>query len=244
MPRLALLGLLAPIALGGALACGGGEEIERRSSLQRGRDLFASRETGGTQNQVSCATCHFTEPDPASSRILAGHPLAGAVQRPTFWGGQRTDLLQAINDCRYFFMGSTAPWTRDDEQAKVVHEYLGSLPPSLPNALPFTIVPVAKDVPGGDAKRGEAVYDGACRACHGAVHTGRDKIRGNLPVLPDEEVKALRELFNFDATQIRITFIEKIRHGGFLGLYGLMPPYSTEALSDADLGALLTFFQL
>jgi thiosulfate dehydrogenase len=41
-----------------------------------------------------------------------------------------------------------------------------------------------------------------------------------------------------------LVFIEKVRHGGFLGYGGLMPPFSLEAMTDAELGALLSFLGL
>lgn len=34
-------------------------------------------------------------------------------------------------------------------------------------------------------------------------------------------------------------FVQKVRHGGFLGYGGKMPPYSQEKLTDQDLGDLL-----
>ena len=51
----------------------------------------------------------------------------------------------------------------------------------------------------------------------------------------------VREVFWFED---RKAFIEKIRHGGFLGYGGTMPPFSQAVLSDADLGALLAFLKL
>ena len=38
----------------------------------------------------------------------------------------------------------------------------------------------------------------------------------------------------------RLVVIEKVRHGQFFGVGGNMPLFSREAMSDADLGALLT----
>jgi thiosulfate dehydrogenase len=39
-------------------------------------------------------------------------------------------------------------------------------------------------------------------------------------------------------------FVEKTRHGGFLGYGGTMPPFSLNVLSDEDLADLLTFLRL
>ena len=62
--------------------------------------------------------------------------------------------------------------------------------------------------------------------------------------MPEESVDYLNKTYAFDKVQVRVTFVEKIRHGGFLGVFGNMPLYSLEAMSDADLGALLTFLDL
>jgi thiosulfate dehydrogenase len=228
-----------------AAACSSDPDVERRSSVEHGKALFEDKNASNSRlNVFTCATCHRAEGAAGDGRILPGYDLAGAVDRPTYWGGQRSDLLAAINDCRYFFMNATQAWTANDEDAKVVYAYLASLPKTQTGALPFTVVQVAKDLPGGDRARGEQVFDASCRSCHGAAHTGRGKVRSGIALLPEEEVDYLNKTFAFDKVQIRVTFIEKVRHGGFLGVFGNMPLYSTEAMSDADLSSLLTFLGL
>jgi thiosulfate dehydrogenase len=228
-----------------SVGCSSDPEIERRSSVEHGKALFDDTKVStSTLNVFTCATCHRAETRADDTRILPGYDLGGAVDRPTFWGGQRSDLLAAINDCRYFFMSATRAWTANDPEAQAVYAYLASVPKTQTGALPFTVVPVAKDVPGGDRTRGEQVFDGSCRSCHGAAHTGRGKLRSGIPLLPEESVDYLNKTYAFDKTQVRVTFVEKIRHGGFLGVFGNMPLYSIEALSDADLSALLTFLDL
>jgi thiosulfate dehydrogenase len=239
-----LIALTAVTALAAAIACSTDPGVDRRSPVEHGRDLFSSTEASGAQaNAFTCATCHKTVPDPSDARIVPGAVLAGVVDRPTFWGGARNDLLRAINDCRYFFMGAQASWTADDEAAKAMYAYLASLPSLAPGAQAFTIVPVAANLPVGDAARGAQVFDASCRACHGRPHSGDKKLRQGIPTLPEESRRYFEGL-GFDAMQVRITFVEKARHGAFLGLYGSMPPYSTESLSDADLGSLLAFLGL
>jgi thiosulfate dehydrogenase len=141
-------------------------------------------------------------------------------------------------------MNATAAWTANDEDAKAMYAYLASLPKTQPGALPFTVVQVAKDLPDGDRGRGEQVYDNSCRICHGAAHTGRGKLREAIPTLPEGSADVLKQSYGFDKVQVRTTFVEKARHGGFLGVFGNMPLYSTEALSDADLGPVLTYLDL
>lgn len=225
--------------------CSSDPEIERRSAVEHGRDLFESpKASNSSLNVFTCATCHRAEAKDGDTRILPGYDLGGAVDRPTFWGGQRSDLLTAINDCRYYFMNATQAWTANDADAKAVYAYLASVPKTAPGALPFTVVQVAKDLPAGDRARGEQVFDASCRSCHGEAHTGRGKLRGGIPLLPEESVDYLNKTYQFDKTAIRVTFVEKVRHGGFLGVFGSMPLYSIEAMSDADLAAVLTFLDL
>jgi thiosulfate dehydrogenase len=42
----------------------------------------------------------------------------------------------------------------------------------------------------------------------------------------------------------RLIFIEKIRHGRFLGYGGEMPPFSSELLSDADVADVLEYLSI
>lgn len=233
--------LLLPLVV----ACSSDPEVERRSAIEHGKALFDDKKASNSSlNVFTCSTCHRAEANADDKRILPGYDLGGAVDRPTYWGGQRSDLLAAINDCRYFFMNATQDWTANDEDAKVVYAYLASVPKTQPGALPFSVVQVAKDLPAGDRARGEQVFDASCRSCHGAAHTGRGKLRSGIALLPEEEVDFLSKTYNFDKVAVRVTFIEKVRHGGFLGVFGNMPLYSTEAMSDADLSALLSFLDL
>jgi thiosulfate dehydrogenase len=224
-------------------ACPSAEtEVVNKSALDHGRDLFASPGASPSPvNLFSCATCHRAEE--ADSRILPGVDLAGVTLRPTFWGGRENDLLRSVNQCRTLFMNAQQPWTVDDEEAKVLYLFLSSLPEAAPEAQPFTVVPIAADLPAGDPQLGADIYARACQSCHGVAHTGDGRLASRIPVLPEETLAYLATL-GFDELEKRITFAEKVRHGGFLGLFGNMPPYSTEALSDADLGALLAFLGL
>lgn len=234
---------LALVAIAG---CSGEPEVERRSALDHGRTLFSSTEASVSPlNAYSCSTCHAAEAQGAGdTRILPGHVLAGAVDRSTFWGGARNDLLTSINDCRYYFMNATVPWTADDEPAKALYAYLASLPKTAAGPLPFTVVEVAQDLPAGDRAQGASVFERSCRSCHGAVHTGEGRLRDGIPALPDESVQSLTRAYGFTKDEVRLTFVEKVRHGAFLGVYGNMPPYSLESLADADLSALLAYLEL
>ena len=229
--------IVLAFALAGA-ACGGTETKEEHgTAADHGAFLFGRKSTSDSrENLFSCATCHSTTPD--ASRLAVGGPLAGAIERPSYWGGAVFDLLAAINACRIQFMSARDPWLDSDEDAKAMYGYLKSLPATSPGAQPFTVVRTVQDVSNGDAAQGGAVFERACAPCHGAIHTGKGRVGTIVPRLPEDTV---REHVGYTPREVRLVFVEKTRHGGFLGYGGAMPPFSTEALSDADLGALLAF---
>src|SRR5205085_1371186 len=95
------------------------ESVETRTgtAVEHGAALFEDPATSPSPSNVfSCATCHTDE----GGRIEPGYPLEGATKRASFWGGQRVDLLEAINDCRLSFMDARAPWTKDDDDARAM----------------------------------------------------------------------------------------------------------------------------
>jgi thiosulfate dehydrogenase len=243
-----MIGLRTGLALAFALAplmgCSGAPEpkVVHGTAIDHGKALFSDpKASPSTLNAFSCATCHASEANAAMGRILTGAPLAGVTRRPTFWGGQENDLLRAINHCRYNFMDATAPWQADDEDAEAMYAYLASLPEEQTGAVPFTLVPAVADLPAGDAKVGERAFTEACASCHGAIHTGEGRISTRAPRLPDDTRKEHAE---YSAKDQRVIFVEKIRHGGFFGYGGSMPPFSREAMSDAQLGSLLAYIGL
>lgn len=225
------------------ISCSMDRATETKDAVEHGRDIFDDTSASdSTVNAFSCGTCHRHQ-STADTRILPGADLAGVVERPTYWGGQEDDLLGAINHCRYYFMGAQRRWLPADDDAAAMFAFLSSLPATAKGAQPFTIPLVATDLPAGNAARGAIVFQSSCQSCHGEAHDGKGVLRNGIPVLPEESVRYF-ESIGFDATQRRVTFVEKVRHGSFLGLYGSMPPYSKEAMSDADLAALLAFLGL
>jgi thiosulfate dehydrogenase len=182
-------------------------------------------------NVFACATCHDVVP-----LIKPGASLAGATLRPSFWGGQENDLLRAVDDCRTYFMDASAPLSSADADAQDLYAYLVSLEPGDSDPVPFTIVQTVADVPRGDAGRGTALFANACATCHGSMHGGSGRLASRIPVLPDETLAAHA---SYGAADQRLIFIEKVRHGGFLGYGGDMPPFSLEILDDSGLSDLL-----
>jgi thiosulfate dehydrogenase len=92
---------------------------------------------------------------------------------------------------------------------------------------------VVKDLdprlPRGDAQRGAPLYAAACASCHGSMHSGKGRLSARIPKLPEDTIA---EHADYSLRDQRLVFLEKIRHGGFYGYGGDMPPFSLEALSD------------
>lgn len=215
------------------------------TAADQGAALFESPALSSNSfNVYSCATCHGPEAPSASSPLRTGAPLAGVVDRPTYWGGTEIDLLRSVNHCLMYFMLQDEPWTGQEPEAVLLYAYLESLSESAaatPEPAPFTIVKLPVDLPNGDAARGQTTYDRACATCHGALHTGDSKLVEHAPTLP-EDVLASHPAPTFTEEQRRLAFVFKIRHGSFMGNQGQMPPFSTETLTDAEVSDLLAFF--
>ena len=165
------------------------------------------------------------------------------MARTSTWGGKTLHLLDAVNSCLVYFMRADA-LDSESSSGRQLYEYLWSITPdgADPVPQPFTIIENIVSVPLGNPVAGEAVYAAACRRCHGEAHTGRGSIITPTPfVLPESTSE-------YDATFPGIPpgllVIEKVRHGGFFGLGGVMAPYSLEAMSDEQLGDLLAFLGL
>jgi thiosulfate dehydrogenase len=222
-----------------AVACGGEEDTTReRSAVERGRALFSSPTLSRNSfNELSCSSCHATSS--ADTRLLPGAPMPGVVLRPSYWGGDETDLLESLNQCLSSFMLETKGLAPDDPNAVDLYAFLESLPPERPDAQPFDLVRELGPVPAGDAARGEGLYASACGWCHGAIHTGEGRGVALAVLVPEATLDEHGDDPTYD---VRTVFVEKIRHGRFLGFGGLMPPFSRELLSDQDVGDVLAYF--
>jgi thiosulfate dehydrogenase len=220
-------------------------EIKQASAADHGAALFLDPTlTGTAANAYSCATCHFTRV-PASTTsgpILTGAPLAGVTRRPSYWGGQEVELLRSLNNCLYYFMLENAPVEATDERAEALFAYLDSLPssPEDEKPWPFTIEVEVQPIALGQASTGKALYERSCQSCHGAPKTGDNRLVPRAPILPDQTL-AQHPLGTYTEEERRLVFVQKTRHGGFLGYGGQMPPYSKEILSDEALGDILAY---
>lgn len=207
-----------------------------------GAELFSDPTVSTSPyNTFSCATCHQVGADPGSAeaRIDPGYDLANVIHRGSWWGGYETRLLDAMNVCVKEFMGGRR-LTAEDLDAQALFEYLEEHS-SAADARPLAMT-VVKDATGlsrleGDAVRGADVYARACHRCHGAPHTGEGRSTERATVVPEDTAAAF-------PSNTRAAVVEKIRHGKFFGIGGIMPLYSAETLSDQEIADMLAYLGL
>jgi thiosulfate dehydrogenase len=217
-----------------------------QSGVDYGAELFGRRDglSASDMNAFSCADCHRTTaaPEAGDDRIVPGAPLYGVAARERWWGGQALSLLEAVDTCVVYFMRGQ-PLDPESDKARALHEYLDSItPPGSPtDVLPMTVVENIQPIPLGDPTRGAELYRRACRYCHGDVHTGAGNILTRKVILPDV-AKDYDRLFPNVPHGLVVT--EVTRHGRFFGVGGTMPFFTTELLSDEQLGDILAFLGL
>jgi thiosulfate dehydrogenase len=232
----AALGVIATGAVAFTAGCRGPGASD---AVAYGEGLFNSPSMSTSLfNHFSCATCHAATSDPTPGRIYAGYPLANVAFRDGLWGGYEPTLRDAASFCLVFFMRGE-PLASDDLRGRALYEYLASLSPDDPSpALPLTVVETVEEVDRGDPARGRAVYDAACHNCHGTYPGGHHRLDRSIPRLVDQ-FETYPE--HFPGIDPALVIVEKVRHGQFFGVGGVMPLYSREALSDEDLGALIAY---
>lgn len=216
----------------GAGACGPQPAAERGAALARDPGLSES-----PSNVYACTTCHAVSADEGALR-LPGYPLAGAARRPRLWGGEVTYLLDAVNLCVAEFMRGDRMGA-DDPRGLALLAYLQELSPAAEPARPLTIVRTIDDgylgaLPQGDGARGEASYRAACAYCHGDKDSGAGRLGPRVSLLPGDTIKSF-------GAQARAVTAEKVRHGKFFGISGVMPLFAQERLSDGELADVLRY---
>jgi thiosulfate dehydrogenase len=225
-----------------ALATACTQEI---SASERGAEVFGDPSLADSEfnTAVSCATCHQTSATPDADRIDPGYSLHGVAARSGYWGDKVHNLAEAVNTCLIYFMrGRALDETSDD--ARALYEYLLSITPdgSPSEPLPLSVVENVMAIPLGDPPAGEIVYRNTCSRCHGEAHTGDGNITDPEITLPEYAIENYPT--DFPGTPPGLVVIEKVRHGRFFDVGGYMPLYSTEALSDQQIGDLLAFLGL
>jgi thiosulfate dehydrogenase len=219
------------------------ETVETRTAEQRGEAIVSDpRGLSASQfNPFSCNTCHAKPGDDTAARRFPGAPLAGATSRPTYWGGRFHSLADAVGECVTHFQRGT-DFDPQSDPARDLYAYLLRIGQTGQTAaVPFTIVRSAADLPRGDAARGAGVWNVACRSCHGEPRTGAGRISDIASIVPEA---TQTEHGKEGPDVVRVVVIEKIRHGSYLGFPGTMPPFSTETLSDAEVGDLIAYLGL
>ena len=230
VPRSSLIAVVLSFA-----AAGCAEDLTI-SSADHGRDLYNSKALSSSNlNNYTCANCHTLERT-EGGLLLPGGPLAGSTRRLSLWGGQENDLLRSINACRSYFMLAPEPLKADEPDAEALYAFLKSLEPGDPEPVPFTVVRMIEPIARGDADAGTLGYTRTCGYCHGTMHGGLGRLSDRVPVLPEDTIA---EHIDYTPRDLRLVFIEKVRHGRFYGYGGDMPPFSTEVLSDPELANIL-----
>lgn len=240
--------VIAAVALG-LVGCGDTERVaplaERGAQLARDPSVTRSQ-----YNRFACVTCHAERAEDLGGRTLPGAVLQGVSRRPTFWGGEVLNLREAVARCWVYFMRGVEA-DLDGPTGDALWAWLDALSPAdagVSAAAPFTVPRTAIDLPNGDAARGARVYARTCQHCHGAFGSGAGRIGTLVSVLPtdtlNEHCRGTPPAGVADLpTYVRMVVYQKTRHGGFLGYGGTMPPFSTEALRDADLADIIAMFR-
>jgi thiosulfate dehydrogenase len=206
--------------------------------------LFEHGLSDSPANAFECADCHEVEPDTAGDRIFPGYTLVDSAFRESFWGGYERTLRDSMSFCRVYFMRGV-PFEEDDDDGRAILEYLLSISPTDPApALPLTVTLTIDAAPArGDPARGEVVYANACHHCHGSPG-GKppDRMRADATPMPGDDA-GWADLYDeiFPGVPYATIVTEKVRHGRFFLVGGIMPLFSQEALSDEDFGALLAY---
>lgn len=216
------------------------------AAAEHGAQVFADPGLSAYSfNTLTCDTCHEKSPGDGGDRIRPGAPLAGVVHRTAYWGDNEVDLLRAVNHCLRYFMLQDEPWTGREPEAIDIYAFLDGLPATEADKanVPFTVAIEIPNPGSGSSAAGAETYRRACQICHGEAHTGASALVTYSGILPEQPL-ADHPLGEYTEEERRRVFVEKVRHGGFLGYAGQMPPFSREKLSDADLGDLLAFFGL
>lgn len=228
--------LVAILLLGALAGCGGAEDV---SAVQAGEKLFRDPALAGTDfNHFSCATCHSVSAEPSEAeRYLPGGSLRDVARRPRWWHDKKTTLLDAVNVCLTFFMRAAA-LDADDERGRALYAYLAAQTSGgEPGRRTSTVVRDISTAPGGgDAGRGAPKYEAACGYCHGRAGSGEGKLDPQAFTLPEVTSDYAR---TFPGIEPEVVVTEKVRHGQFFGVGGVMPHFPLEVLSDADLADIL-----
>ena len=172
--------------------------VMQTSVIKEGRQLFA----------LHCATCH-------------GVNLQGSAQGPPLVNVDAIAVDFELNTGR---MPASIPFEQEQRKAPLFSQaQIGALVQfvmSRSNGSKW--LPAQRDVAGGDAIKGRAIYAENCEQCHGATAHG-DAV-GYQNVAPELMDAAPREI------------VEAVRMGP-----DVMPKYGPKIISDRDLNDLVAY---
>lgn len=234
--------VLAALALcATAAACAGDTKTVERPAVERGESLVGDPDfSSSSANYLACDDCHSRTTD-EGERIYPAYPLENSAGRASWWNGYEVQYLGAVDFCFRVFMRGQ-PLEPGQPKGDAVYEYLVSISPDASSpALPLTITRNIQLIPGGDAVAGEAIYDAACRHCHGSP-SGSGRL--DLSVTPlNDDLWAFYDV-DFPGIDHRVVVAEKVRHGSFFGIGGVMPFFAEERLTDAELASVMAYLGL
>ena len=231
----------AVLACAAAAACSSGTKTVERPAVERGESLASDPDfSASSANYLACTDCHSRTAD-EGGRIHPGYPLENSAGRESWWGGYESQYLGAIDHCVRRFMRGQAI-EPGQPKADALYEYLASISPQASSpALPLTITRNISLISGGDPVAGEAIWDAACRHCHGSP-SGSGRLHGSITPIDDALFADYDVLF--PGIDHRVVVAEKVRHGSFFGIGGVMPFFAEERLSDEELASVMAYLGL
>lgn len=221
-----------------------GEVAQCESPLlvRRGENRFFSPDTHG--NRLHCGLCHglgpFLREDPAGP-LFAGYGLGDAARRSSYFNGQVTSLVGALNQCRVSWMDAPAL----DPGERSCREYIAFLDsldtPGAP-ALQLSYQVDSPRISGparGDPAVGCGLFARACESCHGRYGEGGVPGRGsslwNRELTPDLVRRHVR------LSGPRSPPPDSAFARGLLG--NGMPFWTRARMSDIELEDLVTYME-
>ena len=176
-------------------------------------------------NTFACATCHaLKEPSPDGIR-RPGHQIGDATHRPSYKNGKLNSLLEAVNSCRAEWMNAPT-WDAGSEDYADLVAFLDTMAgDGEAPTITYEIVAPPKDLTGGDADDGLALFNASCSICHGQGAVGTERAPQLAGTgLPDSYI----------ATRARTSGLtDSPVYEGLTG--GKMPFWSKDRLNDDEL---------